>query len=92
MKTKAIFAGLVFAAGLVSTNAYAEPSFGEKDRSELYRVLRQQSRENRGERYAREPQYYYNNRADDRGSYEQYRPYDDGQRYETRRRNRYYGE
>ena len=75
----------------VASAAHAEPSFSGKDREELYRVLRQQSEELRGERYIAAPRYYRND-VDNYGAYEQYRPYAADRYYEGRRYRRVYRE
>lgn len=91
MKLKLTSLGAALALGVLASAAHAEPSFNDKDRSELYRVLRQQNREIRGGYPVREPRYYHN-KIDDYGPYEQYRPYEVRRSYEVGRRYRYYGE
>lgn len=91
MKAKLISIGSAVVLGLFASAVHAEPSFNDKDRSELYRVFRQQNREIHNGYYAREPRYYHN-KIDDLGPYEQYRPYEERRSYDVGRRYRYYGE
>ena len=81
------FAGALALASITSA-VYAEPSFSGKDRDELYRVLRQQNAELRGERYRPEARYY-RPRTEYYGQYEERgRGYEDG--YNGDRYPRYY--
>ena len=78
-----------FAAFAISSAAYAEPSFNERDRQEVYNVIRQQHDELNGRAaYGNRPNRGYG-RQEYYGTFDQ--GYEDRRSYENGRRYRRYG-